>query len=209
MLRGLVVDPERGPDLRGVPRLAVIVRDHEPEAAKLFRGNGDAELRDVAGEKGADELLPPVQARLVGVTQERLRKPATKPERVEAVETDFGAVEATQVDKPHPARQRLRHALDQVERGAAQDEKAGRRARAIRQDAQQREQVGPALDLVDDDEPGERAERLPRCVQAGQVQGIFEIEVGVWPGRQIPGQGRLAALAWAEQRGDTKRARDC
>jgi len=66
------------------------------------------------------------------------------------IEADFCAVESAQVHKTHPAGQRFGHALDQVERGAAQNEKAGRRVLAIRQHAQQREQLRPALNLVDD-----------------------------------------------------------
>ena len=76
------------------------------------------------------------------------------------------------------------------------------RVRAIRQDSQQGEQVRPALNLVDDHEPREWAERLPRRLQAGQIQGVFEIEIGVSPRGQFSGQGGLAALAGTEQGSD-------
>jgi hypothetical protein len=44
----------------------------------------------------------------------------------------------------HPAGQRFGHALDQIRRGAAQNEEAGWDARAVGQDAQEGKQVRAA-----------------------------------------------------------------
>ena len=116
VLRRLVIHAKRAGDFRRVPDLAVVVRDHQPEAMQLLRRNRDAQLRNVAGEKRTDELLSPVQARLVGRAQKRLREPAAQPQCVESIEANFSAVEAVQVDEAHTAGQRLGHTLDEIQR---------------------------------------------------------------------------------------------
>jgi hypothetical protein len=148
------------------------VRDHQPEPVELLRGHGDPELRYVAGEKGADELLPPAQAGLVGLGQERRGKSAPQPQRVEPIDADFRGVEAREVHEADTSGQRLGHAFHEVERGAAEDEESGRL---------------------------EGAERLPGRFEAGEVERVFEVEVRLGTGSQRSGESRLPALARAQE----------
>ena len=74
--------------------------------------------------------------------------------------------------------------------------------RAIRQHSQEREEVRLALNLVNDHQAGKLAERVAGSFQAGQIQRVFEVEVGLRAGGERLGQGGFAALARAEQGGD-------
>jgi len=70
------------------------------------------------------------------------------------------------------AREGLRGLSQQVGRSAAEDEEAGGVPGPVGEDAQQGEQVGPPLDLVDDDEAPQRLERQTGVREPGQVRGI-------------------------------------
>jgi len=70
MLGGLVVDAEGAGNFRGIPSLPVVVGNHEPEPAQLFGGNGNAQLWNVTGKEGANELLAPMEAGVIGDAQE-------------------------------------------------------------------------------------------------------------------------------------------
>src|SRR5437763_15436788 len=59
---GHVRDPKRACKLRSIPDLAVIVREHRPEALQRRRSDGDAELRQVTLDKGTYEIVPPFEA---------------------------------------------------------------------------------------------------------------------------------------------------
>jgi hypothetical protein len=67
--------------------------------------------------------------------------------------------------------------LEQVAGGAAQDQESSRIAWAVRENAQQREQVRSALNLIDDHKTAEGFECEPRVLKAAEMEGIFEIEV--------------------------------
>ena len=112
--------------------------------------------------------------------------------------TYLGQGEARKLVVGDPAGQGLGASSDEIGRGAAQDEKASRPARAVGQHAEHREEVRPALELVDDGEASERTQREHRVAQAGEVGWIFEIEVGCRPLQrscQRPRERGLADLA--------------
>ena len=73
---------------------------------------------------------------------------------------------------------------------------------AVGQHPQQREEVGSALDFVEDDQPMQGAQDQFRIVEAGQIGRRLEIEEvhGLGGFRsQRPGQGGLARLARSDQ----------
>lgn len=82
-----------------------------------------------------------------------------------------------QRDRLNPTGEGLGRLSQQFRRGAAENQKAGWQRLAIGEHPQQRKQVGPALDLVNDHYSPERTQYRVRLVEAGQARGIFEIEV--------------------------------
>ena len=92
--------------------------------------------------------------------------------------------------------------LPQKVRGSTpEDEEATRPLRAVRQDAQDREQIRVALNLVNDDQPLQTLENQHGFGQTGQVFGILQVvEVGRPPQafRKHSGQRSLADLSCAD-----------
>jgi len=75
-------DAKRARGICGVPRLAVVVREHGPEAAYGQCGRTQSESRQVALQESADELAPPGTAVNVGSRGERKREAAAIPQPV-------------------------------------------------------------------------------------------------------------------------------
>ncbi len=69
--------------------------------------------------------------------------------------------------------------------------------------AENLEQVRHPMHLVEHDEPGSLRSKIGvGVVEPSPVRGTLQVEVATagWPGiRQVPRQGGLADLAWAEQ----------
>jgi len=107
---------QRSGELRRVPYLSMMVGNHRPEAPQGFGGNGDAQLRDVPLEKGANECLAPRETALVIVSQERPGEAAAEPQTITLRRTDLGQVEAGEINKPDAPGQRLRHAANEIGR---------------------------------------------------------------------------------------------
>ena len=76
---GGFVDRQRAGQFGGVPHLAVIVRDHVPEAAQRQGGNGHAQLRQVAFEKRLEKLPPPRERIRFGARGEGQGESAAQP----------------------------------------------------------------------------------------------------------------------------------
>ena len=95
--RHVVGHAERARELRGVPRLSVVVREHRPEPLERRRGNRDPELRDIALQEGPYEVRSPPIAVRVRARQERPRKPPSQPEPIELVHADLVDREARRV----------------------------------------------------------------------------------------------------------------
>ena len=97
--------------------------------------------------------------------------------------------------------------------GTAKDEKPSRLPAAVRQDPQHREEVGTALDLVEDDESAQPLEGKHGVRQRGFRSRIFEVEPRRRPlprVHDLAGERRLADLTGAEQgdhRGPAQEAR--
>jgi hypothetical protein len=98
---------------------------------------------------------------------------------------------------------RLRALPQEIAGSATEDQEASRSLAAVGQHSQDREQVGAPLDLVDDDEAGERLEGGAGLIQPGEAHRVFEVEVvGRVLGKQLASQGGFARLARPGQHGD-------
>ena len=86
-------------------------------------------------------------------------------------------------------------------RGAAEDEEARGVPGPVGQHAEQREEIRPPLDLVDDDEAPQGLEREAGVREPCDVRGILEVEERGRPStalHDVAGQGGLADLARAQ-----------
>jgi len=99
-----------GGNLAGVPELAVQVGEHEPEAAQLAGGYGNAQLRQILFQKSPDEGVAPAQAGLVAGGEKTLRKTAAQQEflLVLRCRTDFIQREGGELQIFDASGQRLR-----------------------------------------------------------------------------------------------------
>ena len=192
---------ERPRQLRPVPDLSMVVRDHRPEAAQRFRRDRDAELRNVALEERADETLAPERRGLDVPGEVGAGKSAAQPERPPRVGGHLPQIESGEVNASDAARQRFRHALDEGRRGAAEQQEPRAVVRPIDEHADGLEEGREPLHLVDDHQPRQATERLLRHGQPPAIDRRFQIEVrpARCVGRDGSGQGRLATLARSGQ----------
>ncbi len=132
--------------------------DHGPETAQGERRDTQAQLRYVTLQKGPDKPLAPLEGRLVIRGEEGARKTAPVPKRVLGRRANLAEIEAAEIDKPDPARQRFGNALDQGGGGTPQDQKACPGLGPIHQHPQDLEQARLALNFIDDHQPFQVAE---------------------------------------------------
>jgi hypothetical protein len=178
---------------------------HRPEATQRGGRHLDAQLGNVAFEERAPEVLMPLAGGRVGARQRGARKPAPPPQPGQLTAAQFREGKTRHVDERHAAGEALAALLDERRRSAAENEETRRRARAVCQYAQQREQVGPTLHLVENHEAAQATQHQLRVGEASEVGRRLEIEEMHGLGRflgQLPGQRRLARLARADQRHD-------
>ena len=123
----------------------MVVSEHRPEAQQGASRNRDAELGKVTLEVRVDELLAPDVARLL--------RPGEIGERLSALAPQLVQAESMERDDLQPSGQRLRGLSEKIGRGTAEDQEACSGRPPVGQDAQDWEEVGPALDLVDDNHP--------------------------------------------------------
>jgi hypothetical protein len=96
-------------------------------------------------------------------------------------------------------------------RGAAHHEEPGGQRPPIGQHPQRREDIRPALHLVENDQTLERAQRELGVGQERDVRGTLEVEAHApspEAARDLPSEGRLSDLAGAQQshHGETPKA---
>src|SRR6185436_9897524 len=130
--------------------LAMVVRQHGPEAPQSAGRNRYAELGQIALQEGLDEALPPFGAGPLGPGEIAARKAAAQPEPREVWDTDFRERKAAEWVVEDPPGQGFGRLAEQLRRGATQDQEL-RRPWAVDQDAQSREELRTELDLVEDD----------------------------------------------------------
>ena len=98
-------------------------------------------------------------------------------------------------------RQALRRLPQQVRGSAAQDHVSRGVVGVVQQDAKNRKEIGPRLDLVQHDQAAQGTQRQLRLGQAGQMLGVLQVEPGDRSRmslRHLACQGGLAHLAGAE-----------
>ncbi len=203
---GLGVHSKVAGELGGVEQPALMVGQHAPEAAQSFGGDTRAELRDVAFQIGADEVLAPAQAaRAIGCEQ-AVGKATAHPKIVGRQVGRFQHAERRQFQIGNAAGQALAGLLEKVERSEAQQQVlpcgAPGPAGAVDQPAQYRKQPRRTVDFIEYDQLV-----LVICkvelglLQLGAVLLGFEVEIKRVKGlTHFQGQGGLADLARAQQR---------
>lgn len=171
--------------LGGVPHATVVVGDHGPETAQRFRRNGNAELRQVALEERAREVLSPQRRGVVVHGEIAAWKAPALPEQtpvrlpIAAVRRPrLGEVEAGHAHQTKPAGQGLRCRLGQCRGRAAEEQKPRRSRLAVEQNAQRLEKLRLTLDFVDHNQAGKRCQRLFRSGQPTPIDGPFKVEEG-------------------------------
>ena len=200
--RGGLARSQRPREFGGVPDLSVPVRDHHPEAPQRLGGDADAQGRQIPLQEGGDELLAPTDGAGVVRGEEGTRKTAAQPQIRPPLRAGLAEVETGEGHRAHPSGERLGDSPHQSGRGAAGQQESRAVPGAVHQPAQDVQETGIALDLVEHDQPGAVAERPLRRLQAPPVQRPLEIE-GVrrprGPG-ELGRRRRLAALPRPEDR---------
>ena len=158
---------------------------------RLAPNCGRSRSTNVRGER-----LPPRHAVAVAGRQVGAREASPEPEPVMAGAADLGRLQAGQFQVLDAPGQRFRGLAQQLGTGAAQDQEPRARFVTIHQYPQDREQLGPALHLVDDDRAGKVPQRGVRLIEAREAYRILQVEVAGRPGgNELPGERGLAALA--------------
>ena len=118
---------------------------------------------------------------------------------------DLAQVEAVELVERHAPGERLGSLAEQLGRRAAEHEKPGRHPRTVGQHAQQRENFGQPLDLVEDHQASKRPQLEAGVDQPRKVRCILEVEPRGRPtarGHELTGEGGLPDLPGAEQGDD-------
>ena len=209
-LDGRVGLAEGSSDLGAVPQLGVSVREHGPEPSQADdRAHVEAERADISLDERSDEVLAPTEALRVGARQIRAREPTARPQAPQRRSADLLERESAELHEADPSRERLGRLPKQLRRCAPEHEKARRYGSSIREDAQDRKEIGVALNLVDDDETAQALERGHGLRQAGGVAGVLEVESLTLALREdLRRKRRFARLSRAEQRDDRARAQE-
>jgi hypothetical protein len=148
-------------ELRGVPSLAMPVREHQPEPTKLRGRHAQPDIKDVTLEIRAKERLSPLHACGIGPCSERARESAPDPQPSPHGRTDLVESETVEVMEGDAPRQALAPPGRDFRRGAPEQEEPRRERSPVEQWPEGREDGRQALDLVDDHKPAKpRKHRL-------------------------------------------------
>ena len=110
--------------------------------------------------------------------------------------THFPEVESGEVYESDSAGERFRYPFDQMGRGGTQKKEPGRVLWPIHQNPEQCEQVGTALDFIDNDQPREFLQSHQRRIQPADINRVLKVEIGTrFVLRDHPRKRCLAALA--------------
>ena len=200
---GVITDAQRRADLRCVPNLPVIMREHCPEPVQRGGRHLNAPTSAVPLQKRLDKssrhlkLPGSSSARNDLGNPPRTHNSPCRSTPVSAIETPFMFTKCTRpasVSEDCFARS-----------GDALPSNRNRRWRrlTIRQHPQQRQQVGPLMNLIQHHQPPRRFQHRLRLRQPGQIP--WTLQVVVTPLlllAQLPGQRRLAALARSQDQSD-------
>ena len=104
---------------------------HRPETTHGRRRNRDAELGNVASQESLNEALAPGETVFVGTGKKRTRESAPEPQSFGTTRSCLLKIKAGKFNKFDSAGQGLGNILDDIRRGASQDEKPGLVFRAV------------------------------------------------------------------------------
>ena len=195
--------PERSGKVRGIPNLSMIMGEHCPKTSQGLCRNCNTELGNIPLKKRAYEVLAPRHAGRFAGGQKRAWKSASHPEGGGLLCSHFPEVKPGEIYESDSPGERFRYTLDQMGRGGTQNKEPGRVMWPIHQNPEQFEQVGPALDFVDNDQPRKSLQRPQRRIQPTDINRVLKIEIGAWFAlRDHPRKGCLAALTRTQKSRD-------
>lgn len=111
-----VREVEGAAELGGIPRLTVVMGEHRPETTHGRRRNRDAELWDISGQEGLNEVVAPRQTVFIGRSKERTRESTPEPENVGTTRSRLVNIETGKLDEFDSTGQGFGNILDQVGR---------------------------------------------------------------------------------------------
>ena len=163
-------------ELRGVEKRAMPVAQHGPEAPECLGGSPQSGLGQVPLQIGADEVSAPPHARPVGAGREAVREATPQPERVQ-VRSRLQCVERGELAIGDASCQGLGGLAQQRTRRASQEQEVsgpapGAPAR-VDLSAQQAEEAGQELHLIEDDQPVAVQIEVFTCL--GEARGLGRV----------------------------------
>jgi hypothetical protein len=165
--------------------------------------NTDAQLGQVSLNKILEKLLPPGKRIGLNARSISAREAPAEPVPVLSGSAQIGETHALQQNSLNAPGERLRRLPQQIGRSAARIRTRGQRL-AVGQNPQQGKQLRPVLDLVDDYQLLQLAQRCVRLGESGKALGFLEIEVVERvKGNELLGKGGLSALTGPEKRDHT------
>ena len=185
---GRSADAERRGEPGGVQQRTLAVREHGPEPTQRLGRNSRPELRHVPLEIGADEIPSARETLRVVAGQLAVGKAAANPQPVliaPAVD-DLQHIEGTHLDISDAAGEALARLSQKIHRGRTEHQKASRSPpfapTFVDQSAKRLEQLGRAMDLVENDQPAGVGAEEQGCIgQLAPVGRGFEVEVDRGP----------------------------
>lgn len=197
------VDAERPGECSGIPDLGVVVGDHAPEAPQRHGRDRDAPLRNVALKEGLEELAAPRDGIRLPACGEGQGEPSANPMPCLGRGAEVGQAEALERDRLQSSGQGFGGLSQELGSSASENEEPRCQRLSVGQYAQQGEEVGAALDLVNDDQTLEGAQGDVRFGQPGETLRILKVEVVERIDvDELAGDGRLPALTRPQQRHD-------
>ena len=184
-------------------KLAVEVGEHLPESPELRRGHSQTERRQVSFEVRLDERFTPAHRGILASRVEALREPASKPQPIPLPGRHLQRRKRRELVKDDPPSQRLGGSLHQLGGCASEDEKPPGTPIFVDERPEKREQVGPALHLVQHDElvglPREICFGVCQLREVGRTLQIEHHRICGPEFNQLAGERRLPHLAWPDQ----------
>lgn len=156
--------------------------EHAPQAPQRFRRDSRTELRNVALQAGADEILPPAQAARGIRRQQAVRKSATHPQIVGRQASRFQHTERRELQVRDPPGQAFAGLLQQVQRGRAEQQALAGASpgptRPVDEPPQHRKQPGHAMDFVENHQLVLMVRQIKlRLRQPGAILLGFQFEI--------------------------------
>ena len=136
-------------ELRCIPELGMVVREHRPEASHGLGRHAQSHLGKVSLQEVANEGAPPTRADLLRPSKERLWESTAQPQALPASSGHFFEIESGEFHVPDSPRQGLRALFQQFWRSTPQNQEPRGKRTPIREHTQNGKKIGTPLDLID------------------------------------------------------------